>query len=165
MDKLLVSVLGNRNSGKSLTWNTLFGATVRTGTEERRLYFDNREYVKVFLVSGSPEERETYVGKLITVNEPRIVLCSTQYKESVKETFNYFIENNYFLFVHWLNPGYSDADAVHFDNLGIMNWLLSQRSFIGVRSSKISVNPRVREIKDFIYGWAKSRNLILNDGV
>ena len=59
MEKLLIAVLGNRNSGKSHTWNTLFGSTVRTGKEERRLYFNDCEYVNVFLVSGSPEERET----------------------------------------------------------------------------------------------------------
>ena len=111
MENLLVSVLGNINSGKSHTWNKLFDLTVRTGKKERRLYFNDCEYVKVFLVSGSPEERETYVGELITAEEPKIILCSTQYRESVKTTFRYFIEKGYFIFVHWLNPGYSDPDA------------------------------------------------------
>jgi ribosome biogenesis GTPase A len=36
-DRLFVGVLGNRNSGKSTTWNTLFGATVRTGQYPRIL--------------------------------------------------------------------------------------------------------------------------------
>lgn len=160
MNKLLVSVLGNRDSGKSHTWNTLFGSTVRTGKEERRLYFNDCEYVKVFLVSGSPEERETYIGDLMTAKEPSIVLCSTQYRESVKSTFNYFIENGYFLFVHWLNPGYSDLDISYFDNLSITNWLLSQQSLVGIRSGKSKADSRVEEIKDFIYGWANARNLI-----
>lgn len=163
MEKLLVSVLGNRDSGKSHTWNTLFGSTVRTGKEERRLYFNDCEYVKVFLVSGSPEERETYVGDLVTVEQPSIVLCSTQYRESVKSTFNYFIENGYFLFVHWLNPGYSDLDTPYFDNLGLVNWLLSQQSLMGIRSGKLESNPRVGEMKEFIYGWAKVRNLVINE--
>jgi len=163
MNKLLVSVLGNRDSGKSHTWNTLFGSTVRTGKEERRLYFNDCEYVKVFLVSGSPEERETYVGDLITAKEPNIVLCSTQYREGVKNTFNYFIEKGYVLFVHWLNPGYSDLDISYFDNLGLTNWLLSQQSLIGIRSGKSNADSRVKEMKNFIYGWAKAQNLILND--
>ena len=163
MNKLLVSVLGNRDSGKSHTWNTLFNSTVRTGKEERRLYFNDCEYVKVFLVSGSPEERETYVGNLITAKEPNIVLCSTQYRESVKSTFNYFIEKGYFLFVHWLTPGYSDLDISYFDNLGLTNWFLSQQSLIGIRSGKSKADSRVKEMKDFIYGWAKARNLIIND--
>ena len=30
-DRLFVGVLGHQKSGKSTTWNTLFGATVRTG--------------------------------------------------------------------------------------------------------------------------------------
>ena len=45
---LLVSVLGNRKSGKSHTWNTLFGKTVRTGGEVRKLYLSDTEYVEVF---------------------------------------------------------------------------------------------------------------------
>jgi len=163
MEKLLIAVLGNRNSGKSHTWNTLFGSTVRTGKEERRLYFNASEYVNVFLVSGSPEERETYVGDLIAEKEPRIVLCSTQYRDDVKTTYKYFVDNGFFLFVHWLNPGYSDLDVPSFDSLGLVNWLLSQQSIIGIRSGKSSADSRVEEMKEYIYGWAKFRNLVLND--
>lgn len=163
MEKLLVAVLGNRNAGKSYTWNTLFGSSVRTGKDERRLYFNECEYVSVFLVSGSPEERETYVGDLISAEKPRIVLCSTQYKDDVKTTFSYFIENGYFLFVHWLNPGYSDLDAPSFDSLGLVNWLLSHQSIVGIRSGKSSATSRVEEMKEYIYGWAKARNLVLNE--
>ncbi|WP_423910680.1 hypothetical protein [Candidatus Spongiihabitans sp.] len=162
MNKLLVSALGNKDSGKSYTWNTLFGVTVRTGKKKRRLYFNDCEYVTVFLISGSPEERKKYVGNLM-IAEPRIVLCSTQYCESSKKTFSYFIENEYSLFVHWLNPGYSDLDRPYFDYLGIMNWLLSQQSLVGIRSGKLEAKPRVDEIKEYIYGWAKSRNLIINE--
>jgi len=163
MDKLLITILGNRDSGKSHTWNTLFGATVRTGKKERRLYFSDCEYVEVFLVSASPEENNKYVGELITAKEPKIVLCSTQYIESVKSTFNYFIENGYFIFVHWLNPGYSDLGTPHFDNLGLVNWLLSHQSLIGIRSGKMGTNSRVEEIKEYIYGWAKPRGLVINE--
>ena len=58
-------MLGNRNSGKSHTWNTLFGKKVKSGNEERRLYLTKNEYVMVYLVSGSPEERKKYVGNVI----------------------------------------------------------------------------------------------------
>jgi hypothetical protein len=115
------------------------------------------------LVSGSPEERKTYVGDLITVEKPMIVLCSTQYRESVKDTFSYFFENEYFLFVHWLNPGYSDLDTPYFDNLGLVNWLLFQKSLIGIRSGKSAATSRVEEIRDYIHSWAKARNLVLNE--
>lgn len=163
MEKLLVAILGNRNSGKSHTWNTLFKATVRTGKEERRLYFNNGEYVNVFLVSGSPEEREKYVGDLIADADPRIVLCSTQYKDDVKTTYEYFLKRSYFIFVHWLNPGYCDGDDSFFDSLGLTNWLLSKRSMVGIRNGKISACSRVNEMKEYIYGWAKARNLIINE--
>lgn len=163
MEKLLIAVLGNRNSGKSYTWNTLFDSTVRTGKNERRLYFNDCEYVNVFLVSGSPEERETYVGDLITSEEPRIVLCSTQYRDDVKATYSYFVDNGYFLFIHWLNPGHSDLDLTSFDSLGLVSWLLSQQSIIGIRSGKLSATSRVDEMREYIYGWAKPRNLIINE--
>ena len=163
MDKLLVAALGHRNSGKSHTWNTLFEATVRTGKDERRLYFNDCEYVKVFLVSGSPEERETYVGELILTNDPRVVLCSTQYRKGVKDTFRYFLEREYFIFVHWLNPGYADQESPYFDHLGLINWLFSKQSLVGIRSGKVEAKKRVKEIKQFIYGWAKARDLVIND--
>lgn len=161
MDRLLISVLGNEDSGKSFTWNALFGATVKTGKKERRLYLSRNEYVKVFLVSGSPEERERYVGELIAVHNPRIVFCSTQYCEEVKATFNYFLERDYFLFVHWLNPGYSDSDKPYFDYLGLVNWLLSKQSLTGIRSGNVDARARVEEIREYIYGWAKARNLLI----
>jgi septin family protein len=94
-DRLLVAVLGNRNSGKSTTWNRLFDATVKTGKHQRPLYLNHAQSVEVFLVSGSPEERELDVGDILTEPLPQIVLCSTQYREDVKETFNYFFANGY----------------------------------------------------------------------
>ncbi len=115
------------------------------------------------MVSGSPEERETYVGELITAEEPKIILCSTLYRESVKTTFTYFIEKGYFIFVHWLNPGYSDPDAPYYDHLDLTNWLLSQQSLIGIRCGKEVAEPRVEEMREFIYGWAKPRNLVFNE--
>ena len=156
---LLISVLGNRESGKTHTWNTLFNRTVRTGNELRKLHLTDSEYVEVFLVSGSAEERKEYVGDLITVAEPRIILCSMQYKENVTDTIDYFDEHDYFLFVHWLNPGHNDHHAV-FDSLGLIPKLLSCDSLIGIRDGRVSAESRVREMRDFIYGWAKSRGLL-----
>lgn len=164
MDYLAVSVLGNRNSGKSTTWNNLFGRTVRTGTEIRRLYLREREYVEVFLVSGSPEERETYVGKIIGELRPRIVLCSMQYRSDVTQTIQFFSDNNYLIFCHWLNPGYSDPNEMATpDDLELMKYLLSLDSVVGIRNGKSEIASRVNEIRDFIYGWASSRNLIITE--
>ena len=164
MNKLLVSVIGKRNSGKSSTWNSLFGRTVKTGTKLKRLYLNETEYVNVFLVSGSPEERETYVGELITINNPAIVLCSMQYRVDVTQTIDYFKERDYQILTHWLNPGFNDPNELpQFDTLGIFNYLIGIDSTVGIRNGKIDLSDRVQEIKEFIYGWAKYRNLILTD--
>ena len=158
-DRLLVGVLGNQNSGKSHTWNTLFGRRVRTGTNLKRLYFNEYEYVEVFLISGSPEERRIYVEDIITIEKPHIVLCSMQYTPSVIETIKWFADNGYFLFIHWLNPGYSDKDKKE-DHLNILKIIMEYDSLAGIRNGKTNAEERVQEMRDFIYGWAKHRGLL-----
>lgn len=159
MDKLLISVLGHSNSGKSTTWNELFGRSVKTGIYEHLL---STEFVKVFLVSGSPEERQKYVGELITVNEPRIGLCSMQYREVVRQTINYFVDLDYQIYCQWINPGYHDPNQnPQFDDLGIFNYLQGSIATVGIRNGKIHPSARVQEIKEIIYRWATYRNLIL----
>lgn len=159
MDKLLVAVLGNRNSGKTITWSTLFDGTVRTGKYSRELFLSETEYVEVFLISGSPEERGLSVEDLLQ-DEARIVLCSTQYRDGVEDTYQHFINKDYCIYVQWLNPGYSDVGGQHFDGLGLSPWLLSQGAVTCIRDGTFNPDNRVREIKDYIYGWARSRGLI-----
>jgi hypothetical protein len=79
-DRLLVGVLGHRNSGKSRTWNTLFGRTVRRGVYARALEMRPGESVEVFLISGSFEEREEYAGDILKtrIAELSSAPCSTQ---------------------------------------------------------------------------------------
>jgi hypothetical protein len=156
---LVVSVLGNRRSGKSHTWNTLFGKVVRTGSQMRRLYLTTTQYVEVFLVSGSPEERNSYVGDIIGNNTPRIVLCSLQYRQDVVQTIQYFVQHDYFLFVHWLNPGFSDPQQEP-DSLGLIPTILGKESLLGVRDGRADADDRVGEMRDFIFGWASSRDLV-----
>ena len=157
----MVGVLGQRNSGKSYTWNMLFGHTVRTGSEIRKLYLTETQYVQVFLVSGSAEEREIYVGDIIK-GKPAIVLCSIQFRNDSTRTFDWFSENNYFLFVHWLNPGWSDSSRYQ-DEHNISQIILDRNSLLGIRSGKTRPEERVQEMRDFIYGWAQSRNLLLSE--
>ena len=159
-DRIVASVLGNRDSGKSTTWNTLFGHTVRTGVHVRRLYFDSTEYIEVFLVSGSPEERETYVGDIIGQQRPTIVLCSMQYRADVTGTIDYFIQHEYGIYNQWLNPGFSDPGRQP-DSLDLISYLLDRRAVVSIRDGTLAPEPRVREISDFLYGWAHSRGLIL----
>src|SRR5690242_15705911 len=93
-ENLAVVALGNRNSGKSTTWYTLFGRTVRTRRGLQPLWLTDTEYVDVFLINGSPQERSIDVAELIGDSEPRIVLCSMQYVWGVNHTFNYFVERD-----------------------------------------------------------------------
>ena len=158
-DSLMVSVMGFRNSGKSTTWNALFGRIVRTGGEQRRLALSPTEFVEVFLVSGSPEERHKYVGDIIGKNRPRIDLCSMQYRSDVTQTIDYFLQNQYSIYTQWLNPGFSDASPQP-DSLSLLPYLLDRGAIVSIRDGKAPVESRVRELRDFIYGWAHSRGLI-----
>lgn len=160
-DKLIVGILGPKNSGKTYTWNSLFGRTVKTGKNLRKLFLNKKEYVDVFLVNGAPAERHKYVGDIITVDEPKIILCSLQYTKEVLETIDYFITNGYYLYIHWLNPGYNEAvEPPLFYSIGVINRLLANNSIVGVRNAQVNTQERIQELKDFIYGWAKSRNQI-----
>ena len=157
-ERLFVGVLGNRNAGKSETWNNLFGATVRTGKYPRTLSLYAGECVEVFLISGSPEERDLYAGDILADQTCQIVLCSMQYIEAVRRTLDYAVEDNFDLFVQWINPGYSDAGETY-DRLGLMPWLLGHKATVAIRDGKLPIVPRVEELRQFIYGWAKSRGL------
>lgn len=158
MAKLAVIVLGHRNSGKTTTWNTLFGRRVRTGTEIRELNLSANVTIPVFLVSGSPEERQLYVGDIIDEANPQVVLCSLQYIENGRESIRFFIDNGYRLFVQWLNPGHSD-DGILPDTLGFLPFLLYSGAVVSIRDGKPEPDKRVREIREYLIGWAGSRRL------
>jgi hypothetical protein len=94
------------------------------------------------LVSGSPEERETYVADIIGEQKPRIVLCSMQYRDDVIETIDFFNKNGYFLYIQWLNPGYRDQnDMAHSDYLGVATRILNLASTLSIRNAK--ENPQI----------------------
>ena len=162
-EKLVAAVLGNRNSGKSHTWNVLFDETVRTGKNQRKLWLNNCEFVEVFLVSGSPEEREEYVGNIITDDRPAIVLCSMQHHEHASSTIEYFRKNQYSMYVQRLNPGHSDSSRSS-DELQMVSGLIESGATVCQRSGKEKdARPRVNEIRNFIYGWAAPRGLVHYD--
>lgn len=166
-DKLVVAVLGNQNSGKSSTWNSLFGAdheggTVRTGKHERHLHLNAAEWVNAFLVSGSAEERQRFIGKILPRQLPDIVLCSMQYREDVIETIDYFAEHRYDMFVVWLNPGFHD-DRRYADDLGLVDRLLRRGACVLQRSGKDDPSTRCRDIRQYVYGWARFRNMLTTE--
>ncbi|AWB06971.1 hypothetical protein A6A40_16750 (plasmid) [Azospirillum humicireducens] len=157
-ERLFVGVLGNRNSGKSSTWNTLFGAMVRTGQNARTLDLYDDECAEVFLINGSPEERQIYIGDILQDVDCQIVICSIQYTEAVRRTLDFVSEEGYDIFVQWLNPGYND-DGESYDHLGLMPWLIGHGATVSKRDGQDSAESRTEEIRQFIYGWAKARGL------
>ena len=160
-DRLFVAVLGNKNSGKSITWNKLFGKTVRTGKKSRPLTLRPKECVEVFLMSGSPEERKLYAEDILDGSKSKIILCSMQYTEEVEKTVSYIRSVGFDLYVQWLNPGYSDPGE-NWDRLGLVNQLLDARSAVTIRSGKVDPADRVQELREIIYGWAAHRGLIFS---
>jgi hypothetical protein len=155
MAKLAVIVMGNRKAGKSRTWNVLFGRTVRTSSDTRRLQLSDDRAVPVFLVSGSPEERQRYVGDIVD-DDARIVLCSLQYSPKIQESFSFFVDRGYTLYIQWLNPGFSDPGPMA-DTLGLGDRLLHIGATLSVRDGRTDPHSRVRELRDFITGWTAGR--------
>lgn len=160
---LLVSVIGHKRAGKTYTWDTLFGRPVKSGptgsTKTRRLFFNDREFTRVLLVSGSAEERKKDIEVIIGGSEPRIVLCSVQYVPHGFDTLRHFVDRDYSLFVHWLNPGRKDTGKYD-DVYGLVPWVLKEGGMIGIRNGKVNADERVGEMRDYIHGWASSRGLI-----
>jgi hypothetical protein len=159
-NRLFVGVLGHRKAGKSRTWNELFGREVRRGTKPRLLELRAGEFAEVYLISGSPEERREYAGKILRNVSAQIILCSIQYTEAVSRTVDYLVNSDFDVFVQWLNPGYHDSTA-YFDRLGLTNRLLAGRAHLSVRNGSVRPYHRVQEIREFIYGWAVYRDLIV----
>ena len=159
-DRLFVSVIGDRNSGKSTTWNSLFGKTVRTGQKPHSLDLGHGQSPEVFLVSGSFEERQQYAGDVLDNTDCHIVLCSVQYVEEAKTTWEYIFSKHFQIYAQWLNPGNDGLE--HFDSLGLVNTLLHHDAVFSIRDGRDGanrLNGRVEEIRQFISGWAIARNL------
>ena len=173
-ERLLVGVVGHSNAGKSSTWKDLFGANVITSYHgnQRPLFLskNQKEWVNVFLINGSPGEREEDVKKIlnpksiINFENPRIVLCSMQYPDdAVGATIQHFVEQKYDLFIHWLNPGYEDPQKYN-DDSGFIPYILEQHnSLLGIRDGRVDRTSRVNEIQSFIRGWASTRGLLNAD--
>lgn len=158
----MVAVLGNRNSGKSTTWQTLFNdRNVRTAQKSLRdLHFNDQEYTEVFLINGSPQERQRAVEEIIQVGfDPEIVLCSLQYTDDAKKSLEYFEQKGYFIYLHWLNPGFHDKSS-YVDHLNLIPTTLTNTSLVGQRNGKTAPASRVEEIQQYIYNWTKKKQLI-----
>lgn len=165
--KLLIAVLGHRNAGKSETWKKLFDdPNIRTAQKSLRSLQagPNGEYTDVFLINGSPQERGKTVEEIIQVDcEPEIILCSIQFKKDALNTLKHFQQNKYFIYLHWLNPGFNDSYEYP-DSESIIPEILKMGSIIGKRNGRVNADERVLEIQNYIYDWA-NRNGLLKKGV
>jgi hypothetical protein len=164
-EKLMIGVLGGEKSGKTHTWNLLFDKkNVKTGRKQRRLYFDEVTYADVFLISRSAQKRKMDIKSIIKDEDPQIVLCSLQYARKLSNTLRHFVDSGYTMYLHWLNPGYKEPNDIPlFYDSDLVDYILSVPSMLGVRNGKMNADGRVGEIRDFLYGWAKSRGLIMTD--
>lgn len=93
---------------------------------------------------------------------PQIVLCSTQYRATVKSTFDHFFRNDYEVLAQWLNPGHGEAKE-YSDNLGLGAYLLNKGATLQIRDGRIDPAARVKELRQFILGWATYRGLVNTD--
>jgi hypothetical protein len=156
---LAVVVLAKRNAGKSKTWYTLLGRKVKTGKKLKRIYFNYSEYVEVYVINGSPEERDEDVERLMKDSigdlKPRIVLCSVQYTEHGLETIDFFQQNEYEVHTQWLNPGYSDAKSYQ-DYLNFTTKIEEGGGTIEIRNGHDDPESRVEEIQEIIHCWASN---------
>ena len=84
-----------------------------------------------------------------------------QYTKDVRSTLDYLVERGFFLYIHWLNPRYSDPGECR-DRLGLVNEILSVPSILSIRDGRIDPAARVQEMREFIFGWASYRNLLFN---
>lgn len=161
-DRLFVAVIGERNAGKSTTWNTLFEHKVKTGKRPRVLGLGEGLWTEVFLISGSNEEKRRYAADLLRDVNCRIVLCSVQYVEQAFErTWNHVFDEGFQIYAQWLNPGYRGEQG--FDRLGLVDRLLAHNSVLSVRDGRAKgkgLDERVAEFRQFIHGWAHPRGLV-----
>ena len=160
-NKLLISVLGNCNAGKSSTWKQLFGRQVRTSStgNSKRLTFDDGKYIDVVVINGSPQERGKEIEDVLKNKLPYIVLCSVQYTIRAIENYKYFFDEGYHMYVQWLNPGYNDHSKYE-DIKGIASYVLNNSGELHEQDGQSNIDLRVEELKTYLYNWGKQHGYL-----
>ena len=74
-------------------------------------------------------------------------------------TIQYFTQNDYGFYAHWLNPGYSDLGP-YSDDLGLLPLIRAAGGIVDIRDGTVDVTLRVREMRDYIFRWASERGLL-----
>jgi hypothetical protein len=137
------------------------GRRVKTGSRPHTLDLGFGRSTQVFLIGGSFEERGIYAGEVLENTVCQIVLCSVQYLEEARSTWEYVFSKHFQIYAQWLNPGNDDCE--HADSLGLINILLHHNAVLSVRDARNGedrLHYRVEEIRQSIYGWASARGLV-----
>ena len=172
-NRLAVIALGHSDSGKSYTWNSLFRMPphqyMRSG--HHRLELRPRQFVDVLLIVRAPQEYgENAFWNMLKGSNCPIVLLSIRYNPpqswnpdyDIETVLDYLNVNNFQLYVQWLNPGKkSPKTTPDKDSRGIGDKVRRSGGEFHVRDGKKNADPRVQEIRDFIYEWALARDLIV----
>ena len=167
--KVVIIALGKPNSGKSNTWYEIFKRTIRTGWKrltllntELEIFVKNSSFeetkkeinIDVFIRNASFEEYGDEVIDFFDLdNLPKIIFCSVQYTEKGIRTINWFKDNGYYLYIQWLNPGYTHKVA-YSDFLSFESKFKEFGEFHKI-SGKEKIN-RTTAIKRFLIKWITS---------
>lgn len=182
--KLAVIALGKRNAGKSNTWYELLGRVIRTGYKKIVI---NKKDIEVFVRNSSFEESGDEISKNVFVRNasfeeagdevedffdmdvlPGIIFCSVQYTEKGIRTIEWFKNNGYYLYIHWLNPGYFDNNE-YSDHLEFETKFNKYGEF--KRQSGKEKKNRIYGIRTFLYSWfvpdgsITSNNILLEKNI
>jgi hypothetical protein len=158
--KHAIIILGKPNAGKSTTWYKLFGRVIRSGW--KKLNFQNND-IPVLVKNSSPEESEIEIDVFVrnaSFEEygdeiedyfngweqlPKIIFCSVQYTEHGKETIDWFVQNNYKIYIQWLNQGYRDSKPYE-DYLNFESEYKNKSHFVKFVSTN---DNRIENIKQY----------------
>lgn len=170
--KLLIAVIGEQRSGKSITWEALFGKRVQKG--KKMLVLNEYLQTSVFVFVSSPQEKYWTEDKFQTElnnakQQSRIILCSLQSHPTgnmirrrvitKEEAVEIAKDKGFDIFIYWLNPGYRtdldrDPDIEH-----QMMSLTENAAVIGLKKFDARNQPDIRAeyIRKMILGWIQSR--------
>ena len=170
--KLFVVVLGEPKSGKSSTWETLFGRRIQKGIKILSL----NKYIQttVYIFISSPQEnywtKERFQKEFkIADSKSNIILCSLQTtltgnmnrrnivtKEDVLEIAS---KNGYDIFIQWLNPGRKTGEDKHENVEHQIIRLTKNSSVIGMTKENARNQKEIRaeKIRTIVLGWLLSR--------
>lgn len=164
-------VLGASNSGKSHTWQNLFGHKVYSNpVSPLELDLGDGEVVDVVLRNSSCEESDERIEDRLPEDDegnvlwPSILLLAVQYPRRERavdrikptETLKTLLDNGYELYVQWLNPGYDQQRYT--DDKEIVAWLRQREVTVDDLDSGM-VRERTDKMRDIIRDWAKANGL------